>query len=45
VPRDTGLPTADAQFDFSRARRRRALARLAARMRRQSDIDVILPFD
>lgn len=45
VPRDTGLPTADAQFDFSRARRRRALARLSAGMRRQSDIDVILPFD
>ena len=45
MPRDTGLPTADAQFDFSRARRRRALARLSAGMRRQSDIDVILPFD
>jgi hypothetical protein len=46
TPRDTGLPSADAQFDFSRARRRRALARLAARLRREpSDVDVILPFD
>ena len=26
MPRDTGLPSADAEFDFSRARRRRALA-------------------
>jgi hypothetical protein len=46
MPRDTGLPSADAQFDFSRARRQRALSRLAARMRREpSDVDVILPFD
>ena len=34
MPRDTGLPRADAQSDFSRARRRRALARLSARLRR-----------
>jgi hypothetical protein len=46
MARDTGLPQADAQFDFGRARRRRALARLAAALRREpSDIDVILPFE
>jgi hypothetical protein len=44
VPRDTGLPQTDAQFDFNRARRRRTLSRLAARLRR-SDVDVILPFE
>src|ERR671915_1141185 len=44
--RDTGLPQADAQFDFGRARRRRALARIAARMRLEpSDVNVILPFE
>jgi hypothetical protein len=43
---DTGLPQADAQFDFGRARRRRALSRLAARLRREpSDVNVILPFE
>jgi hypothetical protein len=46
MPRDTGLPTADAQFDFGRARRRRALSRLATRMRGDpSDVNVILPFE
>jgi hypothetical protein len=45
MPRDTGLPSADAQFDFSRARRRRALARLSARLRRADDVDHILPFE
>jgi hypothetical protein len=46
VARDTGLPSADAQFDFSRARRRRALSRLSQRMRREpSDVNVILPFE
>jgi hypothetical protein len=46
VPRDTGLPSADAQFDFSRSRRQRALARLSARMRGEpSDVNVILPFE
>jgi hypothetical protein len=46
MPRDTGLPQADAQFDFGRARRRRAMARVAAALRREpSDIDVILPFE
>ena len=42
----TGLPTADAQDDFLRARRRRTLARVAAALRRDpGDIDVIVPFD
>ena len=46
MSRDTGLPQADAQFDFGRARRRRALARVAAALRREpSDVDVILPFE
>jgi hypothetical protein len=46
VPRDTGLPSTDAQFDFGRARRRRALSRLGARLRREpGDVNVILPFD
>jgi hypothetical protein len=45
-PRDTGLPSADAQFDFSRARRQRALARLSARLRREpDDVNQILPFE
>ena len=44
-PRDTGLPSADAQFDFSRARRQRALARLSARLRRADDVNHILPFE
>ncbi len=43
---DTGLPQQDAQDDFNRIRRRRALARLSARMRREpGDVDVILPFE
>jgi hypothetical protein len=46
MARDTGLPSADAQFDFGRARRRRALSRLTARLRRHpGDINVILPFE
>ena len=45
MARDTGLPSADAQFDFSRARRRRALARLTARLRRVDDVNLILPFE
>jgi hypothetical protein len=46
MARDTGLPSADAQFDFGRARRRRALSRLTARLRREpGDVNVILPFD
>ena len=43
---DTGFPSQDAQTDFSRARRRRQLARLAAKLRREpDDVDLILPFD
>jgi hypothetical protein len=43
---DTGFPSSDAQTDFSRSRRERALARLTARLRGEpSDFDVILPFD
>jgi hypothetical protein len=43
---DTGFPTQDAQTDFSRARRRQLLARLAGRLRREpDDVNVILPFD
>ena len=42
---DTGLPTQDAQTDFSRARRRQQLAKLAARLRREPDDVEILPFD
>src|SRR5918997_1033798 len=44
--RDTGSPRVDAQTDFSRARRRRAIDRLAARLRREpADFDLILPFE
>jgi hypothetical protein len=46
VPKDTGLPQTDAEFDFARTRRRRALSRIADRLRGQpGDVDVILPFD
>lgn len=46
MPRDTGFPQTDAQFDFSRARRQRALARLANRLRREpGDKLAILPFE
>jgi hypothetical protein len=46
VARDTGFPETDAQFDFSRARRRRALGQLADRLRREpSDFNLILPFE
>jgi hypothetical protein len=44
--RDTGFPTTDAQFDYSRARRRAALSSLGRRLRGQpGDVDLILPFD
>jgi hypothetical protein len=46
VPRDTGFPGTDAQFDFSRARRRRVMSQLLKRLRGEpSDFNVILPFD
>jgi hypothetical protein len=43
---DTGFPSSDAQFDYSRARRRRMLHGLTRRLRGQpGDVDLILPFD
>jgi hypothetical protein len=46
VPHETGFPRADVADDFTRARRRQALARLANRLRREpDDINLILPFD
>src|SRR3954462_11806278 len=46
MPKDTGLPETDAQFDFSRMRRRRALSRLAQRLRREPrDFNIVLPFE
>jgi hypothetical protein len=42
---DTGFPSQDAQTDFNRARRRQVLARLAMRLRRDDDVDLILPFE
>ncbi|CAN5124302.1 hypothetical protein BH24ACT1_BH24ACT1_11930 [soil metagenome] len=46
MPMDTGFPDADARDDFTRARCRQVLARLAARLRGQpGNVDVILPFD
>jgi hypothetical protein len=45
VPR-TGLNAADAQDDFLRVRRRRALSRIAHRLRGEpGDVNVILPFE
>ncbi|MGI8441065.1 MAG: hypothetical protein ACR2NV_12890, partial [Thermoleophilaceae bacterium] len=45
-PRSTGLPRADAQDDFLRVRRRRALGRVVARLRGQpADVGLILPFE
>jgi hypothetical protein len=45
MPRSTGSPSADAQDDFTRARRRGQLARLLAFVRREPDLNVILPYD
>jgi hypothetical protein len=45
-PLDTGFPSADAQDDFQRARRRQLLSRLSRRLGREpGDVDVILPYD
>ena len=42
----TGFPQADAQDDFSRARRAQLLSELARRLRREpNDVGLILPFD
>ena len=46
MPLDTGFPSSDARDDFARARRRHALARLAALLRLEPrDAGVILPFE
>ena len=46
MARSSGFPQADAQSDFLRARRRRSLAELSRRLRREpGDIDLILPFE
>src|SRR4051794_6950412 len=46
MAKDTGLPETDAQFDFSRMRRRRALSRLARRLRREpGGFHIVLPFE
>jgi len=46
MARDTGFPRADAQTDFGRARRQRALSRLSARLRREpDDVQLILPYE
>ncbi len=43
---DTGFPVQDAKSDFSRARRRGVMARLATRLRREpGDVNLILPFE
>jgi hypothetical protein len=46
VDSGTGFPTADAQDDFTRARRSQLLAELGRRLRREpNDVALILPFD
>jgi hypothetical protein len=46
VDSGTGFPSADAQDDFSRARRSQLLAELGRRLRREpDDVALILPFD
>jgi hypothetical protein len=43
---DTGSPRTDARTDFTRERRRRALARVAAKLRSEpDDVSSILPFE
>jgi hypothetical protein len=44
--RSTGLPSADARDDFTRARRRAAWAKVIARLSgRPGDVDLLLPYD
>jgi hypothetical protein len=46
IARDTGFPSNDAQDDFLRARRRRALAKLSAVLRLEpAAVDLMLSFD
>ncbi|ANZ36230.1 chromosome partitioning protein ParB [Lentzea guizhouensis] len=43
--RDTGFPLADAENDFTRARRGQVMSRLAAWLRREpDDVNIMLPF-
>ena len=42
---DTGLPQQDAESDFTRQRRSRALSRIVARLRSEpDDVSHLLPF-
>jgi hypothetical protein len=44
--KDTGLPQQDAQSDFARERRRRALSKIVSRLRSEpDDVSVMLPFE
>jgi hypothetical protein len=46
VPKETGLPSADAADDFQRARRHQILSRIGAWLRREpDDVNVVLPFE
>lgn len=45
MPSPTGLASADAGDDFSRARRKEALSRLRRRVQGAADVGAILPFD
>jgi hypothetical protein len=46
VPAETGFPRADVENDFTRARRRQVLSRLARKLAGQpDDVNVIVPFD
>jgi hypothetical protein len=46
MARSTGFPSADAEDDFQRLRRRQVLSRLAQRLRREpDDVSYVLPFD
>jgi hypothetical protein len=46
TPMNTGLPHEDARTEFARERRRRALARIAARLRSEpDDVSMMLPFE
>jgi hypothetical protein len=45
MPSPTGLASADAGDDFSRARRKEALSRLRRRLQGAPDVGAILPFD
>lgn len=45
MPYSTGNPDADAADDFNRVRRSQLVSRMINRLRGESDIDTILPFD